>query len=122
MAKKANPRNVSEADKVKNVVFQTVQNRFRKLMPTIKHFKIGESGMIATQRLSKDDYRTTYQKIEVLYTSKNSALIDQLESLIIRYCMRYYKSKCDNKTTVSLGDMTNVNGMYIIYIVFNVND
>ena len=119
ITKSPTPKNIKEASKVSRAVFDTAKERLLKLTTAAQSFKIGETGGTLKDRLAQPDYRDTYTNIKSLYSSKNKQLINQLEALIIKHCMRFYEKKCDNKSPHSHNDMTDVNGKYHVYFVYS---
>lgn len=114
------PKKVQDASDVTMTAYQTARERLKEIIDVCERFKVGETGVACKDRLAQSDYRTIYDDIEPLYKSKNVTLINQLESLLIRYAMRYHADKCDNLSHHSHGkiEVENADIYYRVYVVY----
>lgn len=78
-------------------------------------FKIGKTGQLLESRFNSE-YRTHFDNIKKLYSSKNEQLINELESTLNSHYFRHPKNS--NLKEGSAGDMTDSNNNYLLYIVF----
>ncbi len=112
------PKTVKQAPNVTNMVFEKAQIRLKEIIDNCRNFKIGKTGvLVLEERRKKSDYKNTYTNIIKLYESKNKQLINELESLLIQYAIRYHRKKCDNISPHSHGKQKE-EGTYRVYVVF----
>lgn len=110
-------------DLIKKAVTSTqldlAKERIRKIASKCDRFKIGETGQTLEQRFSDPEYSSNYDTISSIYKSQDKTLIDNLEEKLIEYAMRYYPTKCDNRSPKSHGMTTDKKEPihYSIYMV-----
>ena len=121
MAQESFSETVANAAKAAQILLQAMAvSKVRDIANKCSNFKIGKTGESIEERYNQSDYKNKYKNILSVYSSEYPALVDDMESYLIREFI--FNPKCDNRKdgfTSHSDPMRDGAEKYFVYVVWN---